>query len=116
MEFLPTEDLNLIEYKKIVTNIEQEFIFSSFADSNKDESSNHNFQEIHNKRDIKAPMIPKIYSIKDVTKDKTGADIIDLIRSELFIVDDEITIWNKTILAIARFNIDSESQLKGGRI
>ena len=42
----------------------------------------------------------EIYSIKDCTKDKIENELIEIIRRELGIIENDSTIWSKMIKAI----------------
>ena len=54
-----------------------------------------------------------IYSIKEVTDNKTEEQILQLIMDELNIVDSDIKIWNRMIDSISQMKIDDHYKLEG---
>ena len=54
-----------------------------------------------------------IYSIKNAIKNKIEDGIIELIQSELGIIEDEATIWNKMVCAISQISIHSDTKSNG---
>ena len=65
------------------------------------------------KNDPEVKQIQQIYSIKDITANKNEMDIIDLIRNELGVVEDEVSIWSKMINTISRVSISDNPSLNG---
>ena len=59
------------------------------------------------------PREPKIYSIKTVTIRKSERQILQLIKDEFEIVENDIKIWNQMIDEISWLSIDSKSQFCG---
>ena len=55
----------------------------------------------------------EIYSIKAATQNKSMTEVVQLIKSELQIVDNDIQIWNKMIRAISRISIADTVQSDG---
>ena len=54
-----------------------------------------------------------IYSIKDVTDNKTEEQILQLIKDELNIVDSDIKIWNIMIDSISQMKIVDYYKIEG---
>ena len=54
-----------------------------------------------------------ICSIKDATKNKTEAQLIEMIKEELEITDVDAQIWNRMVLAISQINLSGGSVQEG---
>ena len=57
-----------------------------------------------------------MYSIKDITVNKDELALIELIRNELGVVEDDVSIWNYMINAIFKVSINKYPPLKGESI
>ena len=109
-----TNDLNLNEYIEVFVNVDQTWKTKDAAKSPDIEEQklwlmkkNH----ISNKDKTKFEAI--IYSIKEVTDNKTEEQILQLIKDELNIVDSDIKIWNRMIDSISQMKIDDHYKLEG---
>ena len=60
--------------------------------------------------------IKKIYSIKDSTDGKSDVEIVEIIRNELEIFNDEEFVWNKMIYSISQVNLCEVPKQTGKRI
>ena len=54
----------------------------------------------------------KKFSIKEKTKGKTKEHIVEMIKAELHLVDNDAKIWSNMIKAISRLNISNDVQVK----
>ena len=54
----------------------------------------------------------KIFSIKEETKNKTKEQIVEMIKTELHLVDNDAKIWSNMIKATSRLNISNDVQVK----
>ena len=55
---------------------------------------------------------PEIFSIKEGTYNK-AAEIIEIIKTELQIVDNDLHIWNDMIKAISKISVADDSNFEG---
>ena len=69
------------------------------------------YQNILNSNETQEPDTSKVHSIKTVAKGNTDPYIIDLIRSELGIIDEDANIYNK-IMCIAQLGIFRDDEYK----
>ena len=101
MEKLSTEEPALDVFVQIIVNIDEESSGLIQGEEHKCERKNqektHRTASIIN---IEHKASHEIYSIKDCTKDKTENELIEIIRRELGIVENDATIWSKMIKAI----------------
>ena len=86
---------------------------------NKERQINEDFkltenQGYHKKKNQEGLQTNKTFSIRNITKNKTELDLIELIRSELGIIEDDISIWNKMMFSISQLSIRNRS-LNGKR-
>ena len=116
MDHSLTEALNLVEFSHIIVNTDWESIYASLDNNNKEESKQCHSYEIHSNKDNQEPTTSRIYSVKIVTKNKTEANIVDLIKTELSIVDNDISIWNRMMIVIAKLRISRDNQIIGNKI
>ena len=71
----------------------------------KEESKECKNSEVWSKEDPELHVNPEIYSIKDITDKKTELQIIDIIRNELDIKEDDLYIWNKMLMSISQISL-----------
>ena len=109
-----TEWLNLIEFKEIVVNSDNEPTSPfSIAKEAEEESKQRNFKGSCNQIKVDTPTAPLIYSIKVATDTKTEDDIIRLMKEGIGIVDDNVEIWNQIMRTITRLSFGMDHQIKG---
>ena len=72
-------------------------------------------QGYHKKKNQEKLQTNKTFGIKNITKNKTELDLIELIRSELGVIEDNISIWNKMMFSISQLSINNKRLLKGER-
>ena len=72
-------------------------------------------QEYHKKKNQEGLQTNKTFSVKNITKNKTELDLIELIRSELGVVEGVISIWNKMMFSISQLSINNNRSLKDER-
>ena len=117
MEIYITKEMHLEEFNQIVVNVQQEDIPIYYMNKdNEEESKPWNNQRIRCERNEESLFVPEIYSIKDVTNNKTENDILELIRYELGIAEDDAVKWNKMVSAISRLRVSDDYQMKGEKI
>ena len=78
--------------------------------------NNENNQRILNERNEEPLFIPEIYSIKDVTNNKTESVVLELIRHELDFAEDEVLKWNKMLFDLFKIRISNDNQIKCKKI
>ena len=114
MENTLTEGINIEMFEKIIVNVDKNNILIPCIDEyEKEESKQAKYSGNHNKLKKDSYHTPLIYSIRNVTKNKTEDRIIELIQSELGIIKDEATIWNKIVCAISQISIRSDTKSNG---
>ena len=111
------DGLNLVEFKIIVVNADNEPISPLLiAKEAEEESKQSNFQGACNQIKLDSPTAPQIYSIKVATDAKTEDDIIRLVKEEIGIVDDDVEIWNQMMRTITRLSIGTDHPIKGKNV
>ena len=65
----------------------------------------NSLQHIYSHSETSNRVSREIYSIKDETNDRTEEEIKRLIRSELDLVENDIQVWSRMILAISQFKL-----------
>ena len=60
-----------------------------------------------------AKMFQKYTVFKTETQHKTKKEIVDLIKSELGVVENDISVWNHMMQAISRISISEVAQSDG---
>ena len=114
---LDPEYIQLKEFQHVITNINWESQSSRLTKRYKKEWVKYQEeQKIYAEKQDNNKLAPVIYSIKDMTDGKTEIEIIEIIRSELGIEEDESFQWNKMIYAISHFNLNSDAKSKGEKI
>ena len=104
----------LDHYQEIVLNIDQEIMIDVPQRLTVQEESKHNqIQPIEFQTEAKECEKSVICSIKDATKNKTESQLIEMIKEELEITDDDAQIWNRMVLAISQINISGGSVQEG---
>ena len=109
-----TRDLKLKEYAYIVVNVNDELETSNTPEEKEKEKSNLVHSSIP--QDIQNSLVQskqEIYSIKKATQNKSKAEVVELIRIELQIVESDIHTWNNMIRAISRMDLSSQPCSKG---
>ena len=114
MKLSITEKRDLHEFKRIIVNV-QEKIESDYCIKRINlEESKHNQRHEHRYTiDSDTQQILQMFSIKKITKSKTELDVMELIRNELNIKDDDMFKCNKMIDSISRISICNNPSLKG---
>ena len=106
-----TKDLKLKEYIQIVVNLDQPRETGDQSKLQDIEEQKLGLQdEQYEKDDVNSICDPVIYSIKEVTDNKNENQIVELIKEELELVDNDIQIWNQMINSIARMSINNSFQ------
>ena len=114
MENLLLQNMILDHYQEIVLNIDQEIILDVPQRLAVQEESKHNqIQPTEFQTEAKECEKSVICSIKDATKNKTEAQLIEMIKEELEITDDDAKIWNRMVLAISQINLSGGSVQEG---
>ena len=109
-----TKDLKLKEYIQIVVNLDQPRETGDQSKLQDIEEQKLGLQdEQFDKDDVNPIYDPVIYSIKEVTGNKNENQIVELIKEELELVDNDIQIWNQMINSIARMSINNSFQNQG---
>ena len=109
-----TKDLKLKEYIQIVVNLDQPRETGDQSKLQDIEEQKLGLQdEQYEKDDVNSICDPVIYSIKEVTGNKNENQIVELIKEELELVDNDIQIWNQMINSIARMSINNSFQNQG---
>ena len=109
-----TKDLKLKEYIQIVVNLDQPRETGDQSKLQDIEEQKLGLQdEQYEKDDVNSICDPVIYSIKEVTDNKNENQIVELIKEELELVDNDIQIWNQMINSIARMSINNSFQNQG---
>ena len=109
-----TKDLNLEQFMCIIANdYSRPRFIHSFTGTSIEESKTDLFGIAENMQKVSDQNKAKIFSIKEITQNKTAAEIIEIIKTKLSIVDNDIQIWNKMIRAISNFNIADELNHRG---
>ena len=98
MENSLLQNMILDHYQEIVLNIDQEIILDVPQRLAVQEESKHN-QILSTELQTEAKECEKsvICSIKHATKNKTEAQLIEMIKEELEITDDDAQIWNRMV-------------------
>ena len=117
MKRLLIEDLNLEEFLQIVTNTSEE-VMQCFREEEKkhwepSQSRSDRNHDIENSNNI---WKQEIFSIKDQTKNKTELMIVDMIKQELGIEENEAILWNRMIKAIEEVNLASDSRYNDDKL
>ena len=111
-----TKDLELKEYIQIVVNLDQPRETGDQSKLQDIEEQKLGLQDKqYEKDDVNSICDPVIYSIKEVTDNKNENQIVQLIKEELELVDNEVQIWNQMINSIARMSINNSFQNQGIR-
>ena len=114
MDRLDTENLDLYEFDQIMTNNDWERQLRGQTERYFWEESKHqDYQRISVEKSDKNKTNHVLYSIKDIAEGKSEIEIIEIIRNELGIVDDEAFKWNKMIKAISQIKLSRDSKLIG---
>ena len=114
MENTLTEGINLEMFEKIIVNVDKNNILIPCIDKyEKEESKETKYSGNDNKLNKGSSQTTMIYSIKNVTKNKTEDGIIELIQRELGIIEDDATILNKMVRAISQISIRSDTKSNG---
>ena len=113
MEAALAENIELDYFEQIIVNFNHEDISITHNEEQKSESFTiEEDRYIDDSNSSKTERNPEIYRIKDATKGKTELKIIDLIRFELDIKEDEVTVWNKMVKAVSHICIGNCIQFK----
>ena len=114
MENSLLQNMILDHYQEIVLNIDQEIILDVPQRLAVQEESKHNqIQPTEFQTEAKEREKSVICSIKDATKNKTEAQLIEMIKEELEITDDDAQIWNRMVRAISQINLSGGSVQEG---
>ena len=114
MENSLLQNMILDHYQEIVLNIDQEIILDVPQRLAVQEESKHNqIQPTEFQAEAKECEKSVICSIKDATKNKTEAQLIEMIKEELEITDDDAQIWNRMVRAISQINLSGGSVQEG---
>ena len=106
-----TKDLKLKEYIQIVVNLDQPRETGDQSKLQDIEEQKLGLQdEQYEKDDMNSICDLVIYSIKEVTDNKNENQIVELIKEEPELVDNDIQIWNQMINSIARMSINNSFQ------
>ena len=109
-----TKDLKLKEYIQIVVNLDQPRETGDQSKLQDIEEQKLGLQdEQYEKDDVNSICDPVIYTIKEVTYNKNENQIVELIKEELELVDNDIQIWNQMINSIVRMSINNSFQNQG---
>ena len=107
-------DLKLEEYAYIVANISSEFSSPNIIKEKEEAKSDSVY--FSRSRDIQSNTDQgkqEIYSIKKATQNKSKDEVVELIRTELQMVEDDIHTCNKMIRAISRMKLASQPNKEG---
>ena len=108
---------NHIEFEQIIINSDLNILEDIQAENlSKEETKNY---IIFGRDDMSQALnrqYSKIYSIKDSTDGKSDVEIVEIIRNELEIFNDEEFVWNKMIYAISQVNLCEVPKPTGKRI
>lgn len=111
MSNLLTDKLELQEFLHIVVNICQiSNSFSTLKVHNNEESKSEPSNSTPSKGIGMTSNQPEIFSIKTANQNKTREEIIQFIKNELQIAENELTIWNKMLLSISNLSMASAVQ------
>ena len=114
MENSLLQNMILDHYQEIVLNIDQEIILDVPQRLAVQEESKHNqIQPTEFQAEAKECEKSVICSIKDATKNKTEAQLIEMIKEELEITDDDAQIWNRMVRVISQINLSGGSVQEG---
>ena len=114
MENKISDNLELTKFTQIIVNVfDQSLSDFRIEGQSEQKSTELECKGTKGKADKKSPQIHQVYSIKAITVNKTELEIIDLIRYELGIVDNDVTVWNKMINPISKFSIYDNPPAKG---
>ena len=106
------KDLILENFLHIIANVNSKPDILQFKEPiKKGFTSQMQDKEERNKRNI-GESKAKIFSIKEETKGKTKEQIVEMIKAELHLVDNDAKIWSNMIKAISRLNISNDVQVK----
>ena len=106
------KDLILEKFLHIIANVNSKPDILQFKEPiKKGFTSQMQDKEERNKGNI-GESKAKIFSIKEETKGKTKEQIVEMIKAELHLVDNDVKIWSNMIKAISRLNISNDVQVK----
>ena len=106
------KDLILENFLHIIANINSKPDILQFKEPiKKGFTSQMQDKEERNKGNI-GESKAKIFSIKEEIKGKTKEQIVEMIKAELHLVDNDAKIWSNMIKAISRLNISNDVQVK----
>ena len=109
-----TDDLSLEQFMHIIANICSKLIFIVIFTGISTENLSWSYSKLfkNEQRDTDQHK-PEIFCIKEATYNKTAAKIIEIIKTELQIVDNDLHIWNDMIKAISKISIADDSNFEG---
>ena len=106
-----TETLPLDQFIQIITNTFDKNQFCDYIEKREEQESKHEEEKVGlYESDLEEEEQKwQFYSIKEVTTENDEHEIIELIRNELGVVEDEVSRWNKMINAISKVSINDNS-------
>ena len=108
-----TDGLEVEEFLHIIANTCQKLNSFNVSEEQKDEKSKSELSSMSANREDINKNKSEIFSIKVVTQKKTVAEIVQLIKAELQIVDNDLYKWNSMMQASKSMSIPNEVQLDG---
>ena len=110
MEYSMTETLPLDQFIQIITNTFDKNQFRDYIEKREEQESKHEEEKVGlYESNLEEVQKWQFNSIKEVTTGKDEHEIIELIRNELGVVEDEVSRWNKMINAISKVSINDNS-------
>ena len=83
--------IDLNEFLQIIVNVDQESISNCIEEKSKEETKLSTHLKVHNEMSQETPQVSLIFSIKDITQNKSELGLIELIRKELGIVENDVS-------------------------
>ena len=104
------------EFIQIIVNVDQESMSNCIEEKSKEETKKTRQLKVHYEMSQETPQVSLIFSIKDITKNKSELGLIELIRNELGIVENDASVWKGMVCAISQVSISSNNLFNGKKV